>query len=312
MLGPSLRPLLGAVPRAAVPLPSPFFAAPLRTAARTTHRLPPFSPAFPSARHASSASHVSQTARDKLRARPFLILVGIMPLFTLGLGIWQVKRLNWKLDLIQQLDDKLHQAPVRLPAKIDTSAIPEFAWRKVVVSGYFDHEHSIELGPKTRDGQLGYHVFTPLVRGEGQDTILVNRGFVKREFKEAGNRPASLKKERVEIIGMLRDQEAPNNFTPVNQPEKGQWVFSNIAEIANYTGAVPVLVDQIYDDHPGKADIYLRQGIPVGRAATIELRNMHATYAATWFSLSLATSFMFWRLIRRPTAVSTAQMRGVK
>lgn len=60
------------------------------------------------------------------------------------------------------------------------------------VTGTLDHEHSIELGPKTRDGQLGYHVFTPLVRGEGQDTIIVNRGFVKREYKEAESRPASL------------------------------------------------------------------------------------------------------------------------
>jgi surfeit locus 1 family protein len=73
-----------------------------------------------------------------------------------------------------------------------TAAIPEFAWRKVYVTGTFDHGNSIELGPKTRDGQLGYHVFTPLVRGEGQDTILVNRGFVKREFKDAKERPASL------------------------------------------------------------------------------------------------------------------------
>ncbi|BGP15259.1 surf-like protein [Rhodosporidiobolus nylandii] len=267
-----------------------------------------------SARHASSSSssHVSQTARDKLRARPFLLLVGLMPVFTLGLGIWQVKRLQWKVDLIDQLDSKLHQAPVRLPARIDTAAIPEFAWRKVVLSGYFDHEHSIELGPKTRDGQLGYHVFTPLVRGEGQDTILVNRGFVKREYKDAQTRPASLAKERVEIVGMLRDQEQPNSFTPVNQPEKGQWVFSNIEEIANYTGATPVLVDQIYDDNPGKVDIFIRQGIPVGRNATIELRNMHATYAATWFSLSLATGFMFWRLMRRPSALTTSQMRGIK
>ncbi|GJN89614.1 hypothetical protein Rhopal_002601-T1 [Rhodotorula paludigena] len=243
-----------------------------------------------------------------------------MPLFTLGLGIWQVKRLQWKVDLIEQLDKKLHQDPVRLPARIDTAAIPEFAWRKVFVTGTLDHEHSIELGPKTRDGQLGYHVFTPLVRGEGQDTILVNRGFVKREFREAKDRPASLpltketlqSKEPVAIVGMLRDQEARNSFTPVNEPEKGQWVFSDIAEIARYTGAEPVLVDQIYDDHPGKVEMLLREGIPVGRNATIELRNMHATYAATWFSLSLATGYMFFRLMRRPSPVTPAQFRGIK
>ncbi|GAA5975185.1 hypothetical protein JCM11641_004385 [Rhodosporidiobolus odoratus] len=313
MLGNTTRPALRSLNRAAQLPPSPHAASLLRATPRTSTQLPPRPVLSPFVRHAStSSSTISQTARDKLRARPFLLLVGLMPLFTLGLGAWQVKRLQWKVDLIDQLDSKLHQPPVRLPAKIDTAAIPEFAWRKVFITGTLDHQNSIELGPKTRDGQLGYHVFTPLIRGEGQDAILINRGFVKREFKDAETRPASLGKERVEIIGMLRDQEAPNSFTPVNQPEKGQWVFSNIVEIAKYTGAQPVLVDQIYDDHPGKVDILLRQGIPVGRNATIELRNVHATYAVTWFSLSLATSFMFWRLMRRPTSITTAQMRGIK
>ncbi|TNY18406.1 SURF-family protein [Rhodotorula diobovata] len=267
-------------------------------------------PASPQTLRFASSVPFSQTARDRLRARPFLLLVGLMPIFTFGLGCWQVKRLQWKLDLIDQLDRKLHQDPVRLPARIDTAAIPEFAWRKVFVTGTLDHEHSIELGPKTRDGQLGYHVFTPLVRGEGQDTIIVNRGFVKREYKEAESRPASLTKEPVALVGMLREQEPRNSFTTVNEPDKGQWTFSDIDEIARFTGAEPVLVDQIYEDHPGKVDVFLREGIPVGRAANIELRNMHLTYAGTWFALSAATAFMFFRLMRRPTSVTAAQFRG--
>lgn len=91
------------------------------TASAVQH-LPPFAPGF--ARHASSSAPFSQSARDKLRARPFLVLVGIMPLFTLGLGIWQVKRLQWKVDLIEQLDKKLHQDPVRLPARIECVLLP--------------------------------------------------------------------------------------------------------------------------------------------------------------------------------------------
>lgn len=45
---------------------------------------------------------------------------------------------------------------------------------------------------------------------------------------------------------MLRDQEPPNSFTPKNDPARDQWVFSDIAGMANHTGAEPVLVDQIY------------------------------------------------------------------
>lgn len=72
------------------------------------------------------------------------------------------------------------------------TAIPEYAYRKVYLTGIFDHAHEILLGPKTRDGQLGFHVITPLIRGDGQDTILVNRGFVNRVHKEQEDRSDSL------------------------------------------------------------------------------------------------------------------------
>lgn len=72
------------------------------------------------------------------------------------------------------------------------AAIPEFAYRKVVVQGKFDHSKEIHLGPKTREGELGYHVIVPFVRGDGKDTILVNRGFVKRAKRDKVTRPESL------------------------------------------------------------------------------------------------------------------------
>jgi surfeit locus 1 family protein len=45
----------------------------------------------------------------------------------------------------------------------------------------------------------------------------------------------------------------------------------------------------------------LSRGVPVGRAAVIELRNQHMTYAITWYALSLATAVMFFRLVKRPS-----------
>jgi surfeit locus 1 family protein len=42
-----------------------------------------------------------------------------MPIVTFGLGSWQVQRLRWKLDMIDQLEAKLHQDTVRLPARIE-------------------------------------------------------------------------------------------------------------------------------------------------------------------------------------------------
>lgn len=53
------------------------------------------------------------------------------------------------------------------------------------------------LGPRTRDGVLGYQVVTPLIREEGgpSSTVLVNRGHVSRTMKDQASRPESLVRE---------------------------------------------------------------------------------------------------------------------
>ncbi|KAM0750589.1 SURF1-domain-containing protein [Meredithblackwellia eburnea MCA 4105] len=261
----------------------------------------------------TSSSNTSSGLNSGRRSIPFLLVVGFVPVFTAGLGTWQIQRLQWKLDMIQQLEDKLHKNPIGLPARIDLDAIPEFAYRKVQVEGTFDHAHEILIGPRTREGELGYHVITPLVRGEGKDTILVNRGFVKREKRDKRSRVEGLTSGQVQLVGMLRDQDRSNSFTPKNNPEAGEWVFSDIKQMAAFSGADPVLVDEIYNGNAGEIKMRLAKGEPVGRAATIELRNQHMTYAVTWYTLSLATGFMFYRLVRKPrlSTLSAAQFRGV-
>lgn len=45
---------------------------------------------------------------------------------------------------------------------------------------------------------------------------------------------------------MLRDQEQGNSFTPDNTPSTGEWIWADIKQMAAYSGAQPVLVDEIF------------------------------------------------------------------
>jgi surfeit locus 1 family protein len=47
-----------------------------------------------------------------------MVIVGIVPFFTFGLGTWQLKRLKWKIDLIDELEEKLELPPLNFPSKI--------------------------------------------------------------------------------------------------------------------------------------------------------------------------------------------------
>lgn len=50
--------------------------------------------------------------------RPLNFLVVLIPFFTFSLGIWQVKRLRWKLDLIDEIQRNVERDPMILPPNI--------------------------------------------------------------------------------------------------------------------------------------------------------------------------------------------------
>lgn len=56
-----------------------------------------------------------------------MIILGIIPIFTFALGTWQVERLKWKVNLIDELKEKLQREPMPLPRKIKYGTCHLFA-----------------------------------------------------------------------------------------------------------------------------------------------------------------------------------------
>ncbi|KAJ7596646.1 mitochondrial protein required for respiration [Mycena floridula] len=228
---------------------------------------------------------------------PTLVLVGIIPFFTFGLGCWQLQRLKWKINLIDELEEKLELPALPLPKRINLDVIPEFAFRKVVLHGVWDHVHSMLVSPRVHEGVHGAHVVTPLLRQDGT-TVLVDRGFVSNEKLTSYHR----EKGEVEVFGLLRTAPGHNTFTPTNRPSTGDWYWIDIDAMVEFAGGEkanvqPVFVEQIFDGHAGEAALRIEAGVPVGRPASVDLRNAHLSYVVTWFGLSAVTTFMFARLL---------------
>lgn len=230
-----------------------------------------------------------------------MAVVGIIPFFTFALGTWQMKRLKWKIDLIDELEEKLQLPPLKFPSKINLSVIPEFVFRKVLLKGHWDHAHTMIFSPRVREGVHGVHVITPLVRENGS-TILVDRGFVSKDKIEllAQNQPEG----EVEVLGMIRTSQPRNRFTPDNEPEKGTWYWTDVDAMAQHAGGdaagvQPVFVEEIFEGHAGEAATLLDKGAPIGRTPTVDLRNSHLSYVITWYSLSALTAVMFGRVLMR-------------
>ncbi|KAF8516116.1 glycosyl hydrolase family 85-domain-containing protein [Hysterangium stoloniferum] len=222
---------------------------------------------------------------------PTLLVIGFIPIFTFGLGTWQIRRRRWKLDLIEQLNDQISREPLELPSFVNLDILSEFDFRKFFAQGEWDHSRAILVGPKSKDGVHGYQVVTPLVR-TGGTTIMVDRGFISKDFvSEYRLRGAYQPTGTVRILGMLRSQlESKNAFTPENKPEKGEWYWFDFERMKDWMGGEEqgvqkVFLEEVFDGNTGQISEMISHGIPVGRSSEIELRNMHATYALTWFAV---------------------------
>jgi surfeit locus 1 family protein len=165
-----------------------------------------------------------------------------MPITAFALGCWQIKRLSWKTDLIAKYEDRLLRDPLPLPREVDPDAVSEFDYRRVYATGRFRHDQEMLIGPRMRDGQDGYMVVTPLER-EGASTILVNRGWISKKHRSQRSRPYSLPTGQVTVQGLLRQPWKKNMFTPENRPDKGEFYFPDVEQMAALTGSQPVWIE---------------------------------------------------------------------
>ncbi|PYI02166.1 SURF1-domain-containing protein, partial [Aspergillus sclerotiicarbonarius CBS 121057] len=234
----------------------------------------------------------------------------LIPIISFALGTWQIQRLEWKTNLIAKCEDRLVKPPLPLPPQIDPSAIPEFDYRRVMATGTFRHDQEMLVGPRMRDGQDGFFVVTPLERGEGESTVLVNRGWISRKMKEQRDRGVgAVDGGEVVVEGLLREPWKKNMFTPDNKPEEGKFYFPDIEQMADLTGSQAVWIEETMV--PDLVEAYDREakGIPIGRAAEVNLKNNHSQYIFTWYGLSLATSIMLWMIIRKRPNEATRRVR---
>lgn len=169
-----------------------------------------------------------------------------IPVTAFALGTWQVRRLQWKTELLATLEDRILKPPLPLPPRINPLAIPdEFDYRRVWATGQLRHDQEMLVGPRVREGQNGYQVYTPLKRDDGSTTVLVNRGWISTAKKRQRDRsPEALPQGQVTVEGLLRAPWKKNMFTPPNRPETGEFYFPDIEQMAHLTGAQPVWIEE--------------------------------------------------------------------
>jgi surfeit locus 1 family protein len=199
----------------------------------------------------------------------------------IALGVWQVERRVWKLALIDRVEQRVHAAAQPIPAPASWPAISAASdeYRHVSVSGRFLHDRETLVQAVTEEGP-GYWVLTPLQRGDGT-AILINRGFVPTERRDASTRQDGNPEGPVEITGLLRVTEPKGGFLRNNVPQHNRWYSRDVAAIAAARGLhdiAPFFIDAEAGSQAG--------GGPIGGLTVVSFPNNHLIYALTWFALA--------------------------
>lgn len=204
-----------------------------------------------------------------------------------NLGFWQLNRLAWKENLIEQVEAGVAADPVAAPGPEAWQGLDEADdYRHVEVTGEFlagsVFYYTALADPAGPAGGPGSMVYAPLRTEEGW-VVLVNRGFVPQGLDPAVlETVTSVPQGSFRLTGLLRLPEKPNWTTPA--PADGLWFARDTEAMAAYletdgSAVAPYSIDLDAAFTPSN-------GLPQAGETLVRFKNDHLGYALTWFGLT--------------------------
>ena len=222
-----------------------------------------------------------------IRLRPALWPTLIsLPIFvvSLGLGIWQMERREWKRDILDRIATNQAAAPLTLDELLQGDPL-RFEYGRVKLAGTFLHDREFYLAARSLKNTVGLQVVTPVKTDDGR-IVLFDRGFVPQEQKDPARRAAGQLPGRVELVGIVRRNQEQRQFAQDNAPERNVWFHVDVPLMRSMAGAP---ADPRLDTFFLEADATPNPGgVPVGGQTRLDIPNDHLQYAITWFLLAAA------------------------
>lgn len=224
----------------------------------------------------------------------------------LGLGIWQIERMQWKDALIEEIRTRGAAPAVALPNS-QRIGLADIIFRPVTVTGRYDFESEFFLLNQVRKGKPGMHLITPLVRADDAGIVLVDRGWIPVERRQPETRAGSRPGGDVTVAGIVRTPEPRDWLTPAGNPADNEWFFMDLAGMSEAAGIWPVpeyyilaTAEAPAGETPSPAGNQVSW--PVANEWHVTVVNNHLSYAVICLILAagLAIVFAIFHLGQKP------------
>jgi surfeit locus 1 family protein len=107
---------------------------------------------------------------------------------TLALGFWQLGR-GHERDAAQAAIDQRAALPALAPGSLAASDPKQLLHRRIALRGTWDAQHTVFLDNRQMRGVPGFYVMTPLKLEGSDQAVLVQRGWVQRNFEQREKLP---------------------------------------------------------------------------------------------------------------------------
>ena len=217
-----------------------------------------------------------------MRKISFSIFVFFSVILFCSLGTWQVYRLQWKLNLINEINYGLNSEPILY------SNANVINYQKVKFNGIFDFEKQIYLYSLNNKGAPGYDIITPL-KMNSNEILLVNRGWIKKDVRD-NKSINSINSNSFE--GIIKKITKPNPFKPENDIKNNIWYSLKLEDLESFTGY-----------KLNNFVLYLQNNqnnLVKNKIVSPDLPNNHLKYAITWYSVALSILLYFLYFRKKP------------
>ena len=218
-----------------------------------------------------------------LRNISFHLLFVLTIASLLYLGFWQLDRLLWKTELLDNIKNQQNEKPIPFPF-FENSNTHDF--KRSEITGVFIPDTEMYFYRSNLKGESGFSVLTAF-QTKFSKVVYIDVGWIP--FREKDLKKIEIVKDKNESLlkGVLMFSKQDNFFSPENDYKKNIWYTMNTEDINNYhnfdAGSyILKLVDQKYS-----------QDTLIEFSST-QMPNNHLEYSITWFSMSFVISMLYF------------------
>ncbi len=195
----------------------------------------------------------------------------------ISLSLWQVKRLKWKSQLINERVASFELDPINLEDIINPE---KNEFRKVLVKGEILNEHEMFMPALSKRGNNGFHILVP-IKTKDNNYIIYDTGWIPLKKKKKEDRVNNISSNFETFEAVIRTSGRKGYFQPDNDTDTNTWFFVEPTKMSNFIGIK--LQKNFYLEAFNNGP----NGYPLGNQTRIYLRNNHLQYALTWLMIAL-------------------------